>query len=270
MTGGPTWWAGLDLGRAPADGPAAFDAALDPDTLLAAYRAGAFPLPAPDEYAMWMNEGRHEEQVATGAIAAPEAGAADGTAYGVAWWCPDPRPVVPVDGVRLGRRLARRLRNGCPWTTTADKAFTEVVEGCAEGRSPVWLTPELRTSLAALHARGRAHSVEVWEDGTLVGGVFGIRVGPVLSLDSMVSLRPDAARVAVADLAARFAETGGRLLDAQWDGPHVRSLGALPMPRSEYLALLRAGAGDEAGAGAGPPVTGPLPGEERTVAGLGR
>ncbi|GJF27749.1 leucyl/phenylalanyl-tRNA--protein transferase [Kitasatospora sp. NE20-6] len=259
MTAGSTWWPTVDLGRAPADAPAAFCADLTPDSLLAGYRAGAFPLPAADQYALWMNEARHEDEVAAGTVAAPADDAADGTAYGVAWWCPDPRPVIRPGGARIGRRLARRLRRDTAWTTTADKAFAEVVDRCAHGRSPAWLTAGLRSSLTALHARGQAHSAEVWEDGALVGGVFGVRVGAVLSLDSMVGLRPDAARVAVADLAERFAESGGQLLDAQWDGPHIRSLGAEPMPRADYLALLRGGG-----------TAGPPPGEERPAARLGR
>ncbi|PBC76134.1 leucyl/phenylalanyl-tRNA--protein transferase [Streptomyces sp. TLI_235] len=256
MTTTAQWWAALDLGRTPADAPAAFCADLGPDSLLAGYRAGAFPMPAQDEYSLWMNEARYEEQVAEGVIAAP--GGAREEDFGVAWWSPDPRPVVPVGGARLGSRLSRRLRNRDDWTTTTDKAFGEIVDRCAEGRSPAWLTAELRTALRALHDRGRAHSAEVWENGELVGGAFGVRVGPVLSLDSMVGLRPDAARVAVVDLAQRFGEAGGVLLDVQWDSPHIRSLGALPMPRAHYLALLRDG-----------PRAGPPSGEERPVWRLG-
>ncbi|MCU7821336.1 leucyl/phenylalanyl-tRNA--protein transferase [Kitasatospora sp. DSM 101779] len=256
MTGTAQWWASVDLGRAPADAPVAFCADLGPDALLAGYRAGAFPMPAQDEYSLWMNEARYEDLVDEGAVALP-AGAGE-EAYGVAWWSPDPRPVVPVGGARLGGRLSRRLRNRDDWTTTADKAFGEVVDRCAEGRSPAWLTTELRTALRALHAGGRAHSIEVWENGELVGGAFGVRVGPVLSLDSMMGLRPDAARVAIVDLAQRFGESGGLLLDVQWDSPHVRSLGAVPVPRSEYRALLREG-----------PAAGPPPGEERPASRLG-
>ncbi|WP_431682320.1 leucyl/phenylalanyl-tRNA--protein transferase [Kitasatospora sp. KL5] len=256
MSGTAQWWAAVVLDHAPSDAPAAFCADLGPDGLLAGYRAGAFPMPAPDEYALWMNEARYEEQVDEGTIATPPGAGED--AFGVAWWCPDPRPVIPLTGARLGSRLARRLRNGDLWTTTADKAFGEVVERCAAGRTPAWLTADLRAALEALHARGRAHSIEVWEEGELVGGAFGVRVGPVISLDSMFGMRPDAARVAVVDLAQRLSEAGGLLLDVQWDSPHVRSLGAVPRPRTEYLALLRGG-----------PSAGPPPGEERPASRLG-
>ncbi|MFD9128928.1 leucyl/phenylalanyl-tRNA--protein transferase [Kitasatospora sp. NPDC059571] len=251
------WWSGVDLADAVPDGPAAFCADLGPAGLLAGYRAGAFPMPAADDYAMYLNEARYEDLVAAGAVALDDP-LGDGSGYRVAWWSPDPRPVIAVGEARLGSRLARRLRGRTNWTTTADRAFDEVVRRCAEGRRPVWLTEELRRGLAALHTAGRAHSAEVWEDGTLVGGVFGVRVGPVLSLDSMFRLRPDAARIAVVDLARRFAETGGRLLDAQWDGPHVRSLGATAMPRTRYLRLLHEG-GDSR----------PPPGDERPVRLLG-
>ncbi|MFE2111618.1 leucyl/phenylalanyl-tRNA--protein transferase [Kitasatospora sp. NPDC059463] len=231
-------FAALDVARAPADGPAAFGADLAPGTLLAAYRHGLFPLPAADAYASAFNEARAGAAVAAGEVAllpGPDHGT---DPYALAWWSPDPRPLLAADGVRLGRKLSRLLRNRLDWWTTADQAFEEVLAACAEGREPPWLTPELQTALTGLHRLGAAHSAEVWEDGELVGGVFGIASGPVLSLDSMFHRRPDAARVAVADLADRFAAAGGRLLDAQWDSPHVRSLGAAPQPRSRYLAAL--------------------------------
>ncbi|MFE7559330.1 leucyl/phenylalanyl-tRNA--protein transferase [Kitasatospora sp. NPDC057500] len=231
-------FAALDVARAPADGPAAFGADLAPATLLAAYRRGLFPLPAADAYASAFNEARSEQAVAAGRVAllpGPDHGA---DPYALAWWSPDPRPLLDADGVQLGRKLSRLLRNRLDWWTTADQAFGDVLAACAEGREPPWLTPELQEALTGLHRLGAAHSAEVWQDGELIGGVFGIASGPVLSLDSMFHRRPDAARVAVADLAARFAAAGGRLLDAQWDSPHVRSLGAVPQPRERYLAVL--------------------------------
>ncbi|GAA2749650.1 leucyl/phenylalanyl-tRNA--protein transferase [Kitasatospora cinereorecta] len=244
------WWTTVDPATAPADAPAAFCADLTAESLLGAYRRGLFPLPTPDDYGRFINEARYEQQVTDGSIALP---AGDGEhAYAVSWWSPDPRPVIPVHGTRLGSRLARRLRNSA-WTTTADHAFARVVDLCAEDREPRWLTPDLRTALTDLHATGHAHSAEVWDGPELVGGVFGVRVGAVLSLDSMFRRRPDAARIAVADLAARFARAGGRHLDAQWDSPHIRTLGARPLPRDDYLALLHRGPD------AAPPDPGPLP-----------
>ncbi len=96
--------------------------------------------------------------------------------------------------------------------------------------------------MVTLHEQGWAHSIEVWQDGELAGGALGIGVGFVLSGDSMFSRRPNAARIAVADMAARFAAAGGALIDAQWDSPFLRSLGAELVPRDHYLPLLAASA----------------------------
>jgi leucyl/phenylalanyl-tRNA---protein transferase len=236
-------WNSVDLSAAPADGPVAFCADLSPAGLLAGYRAGAYPLPTEDEFARYLNEARCEDLVAAGTIAVvgPEGGMPGEVPYDVPWWSPDPRPVITPDAVHLGRRLARRLRNQLDWSTSLDREFAQVLEECRAGRSPRWLTDRLKQGLCGLYEDGYAHSVEVWEDGELIGGAFGVQIGPVLSLDSMFHRRPDAARVAIVALAARFAETGGLLLDAQWDSPAVRSLGGTLLPRARYLELLRAG-----------------------------
>ncbi|MFF2147438.1 AMP-binding protein [Kitasatospora sp. NPDC058190] len=236
------------------DGPVAFGGTLGPGELLAAYRCGLFPLQAADVYTSAYNEAMYGDAVESGEVPVLPGGE---DPYALAWWSPDPRPVLRPDAVRLPRRLARRLRGAVRWSTTADRAFGEVLDACADRRQPSWLTAELIASLTELNARGAAHSVEVWEGEELVGGVFGVAVGSVLSLDSMFHRRPDAARVAVADLGARFGAVGGRLLDAQWDGPYVRSLGTVPMERSRYLAEL-----------AGAVVTGPLRGDRLPAARL--
>ncbi|WP_042438351.1 leucyl/phenylalanyl-tRNA--protein transferase [Streptacidiphilus albus] len=228
-------WNGVDLSHTAGDGPVAFSADTGPDALLAAYRAGAYPLPAPNDFARTINEVTHEEAVAAGRIWL--IGADTGDPYRVSWWSPDPRPVIPVRAVHLSRRLAGRLRRDT-WSTSLDRDFEQVVHGCREGRDPQWLTDELVRSLLLLHEAGWAHSVEVWQESTLVGGVFGVRIDSVLSMDSMFRLRSGAGATAVADLADRFAEAGGTVLDAQWDSPHVRSLGSTPLPRERYLGLL--------------------------------
>ncbi|WP_441247618.1 leucyl/phenylalanyl-tRNA--protein transferase [Kitasatospora sp. McL0602] len=229
-------WSSVDLSTAPGDTPAVFCADLSPAGLLAGYQAGAFPLPTPDDYARYLTEARCEEDVAAGRIAV--VGTAVEVPYEVAWWSPDPRPVIAPSGGILGRRLARRLRNTVRWSTTVDREFARVVEECRAGRSPRWLTDQLKQGLCGLHEEGHAHSVEVWEDGELIGGAFGVQIGAVLSLDSMFHRRSDAARVAIADLATRFTEAGGQLLDVQWDGPAVRALGSTLTPRAAYLDLL--------------------------------
>jgi leucyl/phenylalanyl-tRNA---protein transferase len=211
--------------------------------VLSAYRHGIVPFPAPDEYHRTVTEIRYEDQVAAGVIAlvggdGPATGpGAGGDLYAVAWWCPDPRPVIAAGRVHLGRNVRKRLRRGHEWTT-ADTAFARVAEECRAGREPRWLTDTLLDSLLVLHEKGWAHSAEVWQDDELIGGAFGVAVGPVLSGDSVFGRRPEAARVAVADLAARFAAAGGELIDAQWDSPFLRSLGATPMCRDDFLARL--------------------------------
>lgn len=229
-------WESLDMSAAPGNYPVAFCGDLSPASVLGAYRRGVIPFPAADEYARNISEFRYEDQVAAGVIALVEG--AGGDPYTVAWRSPDPRPVIRVGGVHIGRNVRKRLRRGPDWTTTADVCFRRVAEECRAGREPRWLTDQLLASFTELHRLGWAHSIEVWQSGELVGGAFGIGIGPALSGDSMFSRSPQAASVAVADMAARLAEAGGTLIDAQWDSPFLRSLGAEPMPRERYLAVL--------------------------------
>ncbi|WP_165845445.1 amino acid adenylation domain-containing protein [Streptacidiphilus pinicola] len=236
-------WAEIDLSQAAREGPVAFGGELGPDQLMAAYRAGAFPIPVTDDASRARQQASCAEGVAAGRI--PFAGPRTGDPWAVAWWSPDPRPVLPPAEVHLSRRLARRLRNRLQWTTTVDRDFETVVRSCRDGRDPVWLTDDLVRSLVRLHEAGRAHSVEVWDGEQLIGGVFGVRLGRVFSLDSMFGRQVGAAQVAVADLARRFAQAGGAVLDAQWDSPHVRAMGAVLLPRARYLALLRDRTGPE-------------------------
>ena len=144
-----------------------------------------------------------------------------------------------IRGVHLGRNVRRRLRRD-DFLTTADAAFGRVAEECRAGREPRWLTDPLLAALTALHAEGWAHSIEVWRDGELAGGAIGIGIGRVISGDSLFGRHPGAAAIAVADMAARLEAAGGLLIDAQWDSPFLRSLGAEPMPRERYLPLLAA------------------------------
>ncbi|WP_407987548.1 leucyl/phenylalanyl-tRNA--protein transferase [Kitasatospora sp. CMC57] len=210
----------MDLTDAPADGPVAFGGTLDAATLLGAYRAGLFPFPAADPVLAAFNEARWAD--------GPAALVGGDDPYAVAWWSPDPRPVLAVD----------RLRARPRWNCTVDRAFERVLEECRRDRRPRWLTDELTDALHDLRREGRAVSGEVWEGEELVAGVYGVAVGPVLSLDSMFHRRPGAGTAALAGLATRFAAVGGRLLDAQWDSPHIRSLGAELLPRERYLAVL--------------------------------
>lgn len=226
--------AGLPL-PGPADQPVAFCADLSPASVLGAYRRGIIPMPAPDEYFRTMNEVRHEDLVAAGAIAVVGDERAD--PYWVAWWSPDPRLVIGADDLRLGRNVRKRLRHD-GLTTTANAAFRQVAEACRAGREPRWLTDALLDTLAELHHQGWAHSIEVWLGDDLVGGAMGIGIGGIISGDSLFARHPSAAAIAVADMSARLTAAGGLLIDAQWDTPFLRSLGARPLARDHYLDLL--------------------------------
>ena len=218
-----------------ADSPVAFSADLSPASLLAAYRRGIVPLPAPDEFFRGLNEIRYEDRVASGAIALVGDERTD--PYWAGWWSPDPRPLVGAADVHLGRNVRKRLRRD-NLSTTANADFQRVAEACRAGREPRWLTDRLLGSLAELHAAGWAHSIEVWLGDDLVGGARGIGISTLISGDSLFGRHPGAAAVAVADLGARLAAAGGTVIDAQWDSPFLRSLGAEAVPRERYLKLL--------------------------------
>ncbi|XVV05155.1 leucyl/phenylalanyl-tRNA--protein transferase [Actinosynnema sp. CA-248983] len=221
-------WDFLDLADAPAEGPVAFRDDLSPQTLLAAYRHGLYPFPADTEEQKIVNEFAYGEVPALGE-----------DPYAVAWCSPDPRPVIFADRLRVQRSLRQQLRNKVEWTTTVNTCFEQVVQHCRAGREPRWLTDRLVRGLVALHGAGHAHSVEVWEGDELVGGTFGVRIGGVFSADSQFTKRSGAAKVAVACLVRRVAESGGVAVDVQHDGDHAKLIGAVPVPRAEYLALLR-------------------------------
>jgi leucyl/phenylalanyl-tRNA--protein transferase len=203
--------------------------------VLGAYRRGIIPMPAPDEHFRTINEYRYEDLVADGTIGL----VGPGDPYWVAWWSPDPRPVIGAGGVHLGRNVRKQLRRH-DLRTTANAAFGRVARECRADREPRWLTDPLLATLTSLHAGGWAHSIEVWRDGDLVGGAIGIGIGRVFSGDSLFGRSPGTAAIAVADLAARLdsAAAGGLLIDAQWDSPFLRSLGAELLPRERYLPFL--------------------------------
>jgi leucyl/phenylalanyl-tRNA--protein transferase len=228
-------WKSFEFSSAGDNGLVAFCADLSAASVLGAYRRGIIPLPAADEYYRTLNEIRYEDQVAAGTIAIVGDERTD--PYWAAWWSPDPRPVIGADGVHLGRNVRKRLRRD-RLRTTADAAFRQVAEACRADREPRWLTDQLLDSLTELHGQGWAHSIEVWLDEDLVGGAIGIGMGGVMSGDSLFGRHQGAAVIAVADMRARLEAAGGTVIDAQWDSPFLRSLGAAPVARERYLALL--------------------------------
>ncbi len=183
---------------------------LDPKTLLSAYAQGIFP----------MADGRD----------APD----------VYWVEPRKRGILPLEGFRLSRSLAKCLRSD-QFSHTVNHAFGDVVRMCAEavdGRPSTWINPAIEAAVARLHALGHAHSFESWQEGRLVGGLYGISLGRAFFGESMFSRATDASKVALAHLVARMRAGGFTLLDCQFITPHLASLGAIEIPRNQYLALL--------------------------------
>jgi leucyl/phenylalanyl-tRNA--protein transferase len=155
----------------------------------------------------------------------------------MAWWSPDPRGIVPLDGLRTSRSLRTATRR---YEVRIDTAFAEVVDACADPARPGgWITPEIRRSYEALHELGWAHSVEAWDDDGLAGGLYGVAVEGLFAGESMFHRRTDASKVALVALVELLRADGApRLLDVQWTTDHLASLGAVDVPRSRYLSLL--------------------------------
>ncbi len=192
---------------------------LDPEMLLRAYALGVFPM-------------------------ADSAQTTD-----VFWVEPQRRGVLPLDGFHLPRRLARVLRAE-RFALTADRAFDRVMAGCAEARADrpeTWINSTIIDAYRALHARGNAHSVEAWQDGALVGGLYGVKLGAAFFGESMFTRATDASKCALAALVARLKVGGFRLLDTQFLTEHLATFGTVEVPRARYKRLLAAalaGSGD--------------------------
>lgn len=187
---------------------------LSPELLLAAYAQGIFP----------MAEGRDDPEVF--------------------WVEPRRRGIVPLDGFRVSRSLARTIRRG-RFRVTVDQDFERVVAGCAE-RAETWISGPITAAYAALHARGHAHSVEVWDGAALAGGVYGVTLGAAFFGESMFSRRTDASKVALYHLIGRLRAGGFALFDTQFLTPHLASLGAIEVSRAAYRLMLEEALGREA------------------------
>jgi leucyl/phenylalanyl-tRNA---protein transferase len=154
----------------------------------------------------------------------------------VRWMEPEARGVMPLEGLRISRSLARRRRRG-GFRFSADTAFDLVVAACAD-RPETWINPPIARVFGELHALGLAHSVEVWEDGALAGGVYGLALNGAFFAESMVSGRTDGSKLALAELVARLRAGGYRLMDTQYLTPHLASLGGVEIGRAEYRRRL--------------------------------
>ncbi len=178
---------------------------LEPGTLLEAYRAGYFPMPL----------GRRQ----------------------LGWFSPDPRAILPAGGVHRSRTLARHLRR---FEFTIDTCFERVVEACGDPARPHgWITPAVVEAYARLHHSGWAHSIEVWQDGELVGGLYGVSIGAFFAGESMFHRATDASKAAMVHLDGIMQSVEDSLVDVQWQTPHLASMGVVEVSRRDYLARLR-------------------------------
>lgn len=156
----------------------------------------------------------------------------------IGWFSPDPRGILPLDDFIVSRRLARVVRQG-KFEVVVDRAFEAVMRACAADRDDgTWISEEIIESYIALYRRGLAHSVEAWQNGALVGGLYGVHLGGAFFGESMFHRVTDASKVALVGLVDRLQAGGFTLLDTQWTTPHLEQFGAKEIPREEYLTRL--------------------------------
>lgn len=203
----PTPWAFPDPAGADEHGIVGIGADLEPGTLLVAYRRGIFPMPLAPSGPM-------------------------------AWWSPDPRGILPLDGLQVSRSLRRSCRR---YELRIDAAFQAVVEACADPhREGRWISDEIVAAYVRLHELGWAHSVEAWDDDGLAGGLYGVAVGGLFAGESMFHRRRDASKAALVGLVELLRSDADprRLLDVQWCTDHLATLGVVEVSRSTYLRRL--------------------------------
>lgn len=157
----------------------------------------------------------------------------------ILWWSPDPRAVIFPNKLHVSRSLKRTIRLG-GFTVTLDTRFREVMHGCAGPRPQhpeggTWITAEMVKAYVQLHELGYAHSVETWQGGRLVGGLYGVALGSIFFGESMFTRVPDASKVALVSLVRQLQAWGFRIFDCQQPSQHIKTLGAEDIPRSEFL-----------------------------------
>jgi leucyl/phenylalanyl-tRNA--protein transferase len=206
---------------------------LDVATLLAGYRAGCFPWPAIDEFEASLDRDAHE-LVRRGEV--PLLPDTDLSSPLMPWMSPHPRPVLLPDRVVISRSLRKRLRH-CGWETTMDQAFPDVIAACA-ARTQTWITEAMSAAYTALHRAGIAHSLEVWSNDDLIGGLYGVLTGRIFSGESMFHRTPDASKVAIVDLCQRSVEAGVVLIDTQDESDHLARLGQVLLHRTDYIDVV--------------------------------
>ncbi|MEO6062617.1 MAG: leucyl/phenylalanyl-tRNA--protein transferase [Thermoflexales bacterium] len=190
------------------NGLLALGGAATPERLLDAYRRGIFPWSGPGEPLLW--------------------------------WSPDPRMVLFTEEFHASRSLLRTVKAG-RFEVRRNTAFRQVMEACAEprpGQEGTWITPEILDGYCGLHAQGYAHSVESWQDGALVGGLYGVWIGRMFFGESMFARATDASKVALVHLVEALQSAGVPMIDCQQETEHLASFGARPIPRTEFVGRL--------------------------------
>ncbi len=190
------------------DGLLAVGGDLSVPRLLNAYKSGIFP---------WYNEGQP-----------------------ILWWSPDPRTILYPGRLRVSRSLHKRIR-ACGYTLTIDQAFQQVIAACAEPRkqqAETWISPEMQRAYVDLFRHNHSHSIEVWDENDLVGGLYGVAIGCVFFGESMFSRRNDASKIALAFLTKRLIAWGYKLIDCQIYSEHLSSMGAQEIQRVDFCDLL--------------------------------
>lgn len=192
--------------RSDAEGLVAVGGDLSPARLVAAYSRGIFP---------WYEEG-----------------------IPPLWWCPDPRAVMSMDALHVSRSLARRLRRG-GFELSWNREFGRVIRECGQNRPEgTWIFADMIDAYERLHALGRAHSLEVWMSGELVGGIYGVQCGGLFAAESMFTRRTDAGKVALVCCLRSVSRAGIELFDVQFLTPHLEAMGSWECTREEYLRRL--------------------------------
>jgi leucyl/phenylalanyl-tRNA---protein transferase len=209
------------------DGLLAVGGDLSPERLLYAYRHGIFP---------WYDTG-----------------------LPILWWSPDPRAMIQPDSLHVSRSLHRRMRRG-GYTIRFDTAFVRVMEACAGPRPQypeggTWINAEMKAAYAHLHELGHAHCAEMWQDGELVGGLYGVAVGQVFFGESMFSRVADASKIVLVTLMQHLERWNYAFMDCQVQSEHLESLGSIPVPRQEFLKMLATLCTESAGSDAWRPET---------------
>ncbi len=200
------------VNKASPEGIVAMEGNLSPGMLLSAYKQGIFP---------WYSEGEP-----------------------ILWWSPDPRMVLFPEKVHISRSMYRSYKSG-RFSFTMDNNFREVIDLCGDiprkNKTCTWITSEMKEAYTTLHELGWGHSIEVWEDNELVGGLYGLSIGSVFFAESMFSRKTNASKSAFIVLAQTLGKLGFTMMDCQLYTPHLESLGAVKIDRKEYLRLLNAG-----------------------------